>query len=108
MESEKPAAGFVVIWEFHVLFNRTKEFETVYGPEGNWAQFFRKSHAYVRTELVRDLNDSSRYLTVDLWTSQTAYEEFRRQHAAEYEKIDVQCSNLTERETEIGRFEPVD
>ena len=107
MALKKPAAGFVVIWEFCVRSGQTIEFETVYGPEGDWAQFFRKSHDYTQTELVRDLSRSSRYLTMDAWTSQNAYEEFRRQHAAEYEKIDEQCSNMTERETEIGRFQPV-
>ena len=32
-----------------------EQFERVYGPEGDWAQFFRTGRGYVGTELLRDV-----------------------------------------------------
>lgn len=82
-------------------------FEQVYGGDGAWAQLFRNAEGYLRSELVHDLEDSSRYLTFDFWTSRSAYVRFREQNSIAYQAIDQQCEALTEREAEVGRFEPV-
>ncbi len=97
----------MIVWEFRVRAGLVEGFEQVYGPEGRWAQFFRTGKEYVGTELVRDAKDPRRYVTLDFWTSRAAYENFRRQHLAEYEAIDTQCEQMTETESELGRFERV-
>jgi hypothetical protein len=43
-------------------------------------------------------------LTLDFWTSQKSYEDFRQRSAARYAAIDAECEALTESEVEIGRF----
>src|SRR5207253_4663612 len=60
------------------------EFERVYGPEGDWAQFFRSGRGYVGTELLRDLENPGRYLVVDRWDSAEAYNAFVAAHRDEY------------------------
>ena len=95
---------YLVIWEFHVRRGMEAAFERHYGPEGTWAQLFRKGEGFVATELSRDLKKPGRYLTLDFWSSEKAHEIFREQHAARYKEIDAECEEMTESEAEIGRF----
>ena len=96
--------GYLVIWEFRVRRGMEEMFEKHYGPAGTWAQLFRKGEGFIATELSRDLERPGRYLTLDFWSSQKAYENFREQHAARYKEIDAECEAMTESEAEIGRF----
>ena len=55
-------------------------FEHAYGPEGEWAQFFRSGRGYVGTELLRDVGEPDRYLVIDRWESSEAYNAFVAEH----------------------------
>jgi hypothetical protein len=44
------------------------------------------------------------YVTLDFWTSQKAYEAFRKRHLDQYSALDQRCEEMTENEREIGRF----
>jgi heme-degrading monooxygenase HmoA len=96
--------GFLVIWEFTVRAGQERTFEQVYGPEGDWANLFRKDSSYLGTELVREVKGARKYLTLDYWTSERTYNTFRQSHAVEYKAIDAKCEALTESEREIGRY----
>ncbi|HET7567937.1 MAG TPA: antibiotic biosynthesis monooxygenase [Gaiellaceae bacterium] len=83
------------------------EFERVYGPEGEWAQFFRQGRGYVGTELLRDLEQPGRYLVVDRWESAEAYNEFAAEHRDEYvRRVDETRFNY-DSELRFGTFENV-
>ena len=97
----------VIMWEFQVKKGGEAEFARVYGPSGEWAQFFRRGQGYLGTELLRDTANPQRYVTIDRWTSSTAYEAFRAQWADEYAMLDQRCEALTERETPLGSLMPV-
>ena len=99
--------GYLLIWEFHVKPGSRPQFERIYGSQGEWAGFFRQDPNYYGTDLVRDPSKPGRYVTLDYWTSRTAYEDFRRLNAADYEKIDEHCEQLTEREVALGAYERV-
>jgi heme-degrading monooxygenase HmoA len=99
--------GYLVMWEFKVRAGMQKRFEKAYGPGGDWARFFSKDASYITTELVRQLKAARTYVTLDFWTSQEAYDAFRKQHFARYEALDQKCEGLTQREREIGRFKRV-
>jgi heme-degrading monooxygenase HmoA len=99
---------FVILWEFQVKSGLEKTFERVYGPEGDWARFFRHSPEYRGTRLVQDVATPRRYLTLDYWTTQSAFEAFRSEHAIEYERIDRRCESLTENERHISSIEVPD
>jgi heme-degrading monooxygenase HmoA len=104
--SSKPSRKeweFLVIWEFLVREGMEKRFERIYGAHGDWVQLFARDSGYIRTELVHESNSAS-YLTLDFWTSETAYDAFRKQHRAEYKTIDLKCEGITKTEREIGRF----
>ena len=103
------AGEYVIVWEFRVQQAREAEFVQKYGPEGEWARFFRgtpgnMSPGYIRTELVRDVAIDFRYLTLDYWKSEEEFKRFREQNLAEYERLDKEFEGLTESETRLGAF----
>jgi heme-degrading monooxygenase HmoA len=80
-------------------------FERVYGPQGEWVRLFRGDGRYRGTRLLRDVGAARVYVTVDSWESREAYEEFRRDNATEYEKLDRECEGLTVSENHLGEYE---
>ncbi|MBZ5525878.1 MAG: antibiotic biosynthesis monooxygenase [Acidobacteriia bacterium] len=100
------AAGsqYVIVWEFRIRREVEAEFVEKYGPEGDWARFFRRSRGYLRTELVRDVADDFRFLTLDYWQTEEEFNEFRKQNLAGYERLDRELESLTEQETRLGAF----
>ena len=101
-----PRVGFLVVWEFQVRPGLEACFESVYSSSGVWAQLFARDPNFVRSELQRDLRQPGRYLTLDLWSSEAAYDAFMQGHQAEYHTIDKECEGMTEGEKLIGRFTP--
>lgn len=95
---------FVIVWEFRARAGREREFETAYGSGGAWAQFFKHGTSYLGTILHRDVDNGNRYITIDYWISQEAFELFRNEHHREYEELDRQMKDLTEHELKIGAF----
>jgi heme-degrading monooxygenase HmoA len=104
MASLQTGWAYLIIWEFYVREGRESRFEQIYGPEGDWARLFSRSREYRGTQLSRDSRNSRRYVTLDFWSSDNAYHEFRQQYQAEYQAMDRNCEELTEREAEIGTF----
>ena len=94
----------MVVWEFKIRPGVEAEFIEKYGPEGAWARFFRQSEGYIRTELVKDVTAERRFLTLDYWKSEEEFNRFRKQHLAEYERLDKEFEGLTEQETRLGAF----
>ena len=95
---------FVIVWEFRVRADEVGPFLAAYGPEGAWAQLFRKSAGYLGTELLQDEWDKRRFVTVDRWNSAAAYEDFQWHHQAAYEALDRSCQGWLESERRIGVF----
>ena len=83
------------------------EFERVYGPEGEWAAFFRGAPGYVGTELLKDVEIPGRYLVIDRWDSREAYNAFVTEHRDEYIRRVDETAFHYERELRIGTFENV-
>ena len=100
-----PAAGHVIVWEFRVQPPTRAEFLQHYGPDGSWAQLFRRAPGFRGTELLHDPHDPQRYFTLDHWDSETAFVSFRDQFAREYETLDATCAACIEAESLLGRFE---
>jgi len=94
----------VIVWEFRISSAKRRAFERAYGPDGEWAKFFRKGKGFLGTELIRDANDAGRYLTLDFWKSRKDYERFKRQNREMYQLIDQRCEAFTTKESEIGQF----
>jgi heme-degrading monooxygenase HmoA len=95
---------FVALWEFEVKPGSEEKFEKVYGAEGAWAKLFLRDSQYRGTRMVKDVERERVYLTLDFWETREAYEEFKNENAAEYERIDRECEALTVREIKLDEF----
>jgi heme-degrading monooxygenase HmoA len=83
------------------------EFERVYGPTGDWAEFFRGGRGYVGTELLRDVESAGRYLVVDRWESADAYNAFVAEHRDEYMRRTDETRFYHDQELHLGTFQNV-
>lgn len=92
-----------ILWTYRIEPGRAALFEAIYGPEGDWAQLFRRAHGYRGTELLRE--GDGRYATIDRWDSAADFERFKRHFAEDYERLDARCETLTETEEFIGAFD---
>jgi heme-degrading monooxygenase HmoA len=97
--------GYLILWEYEVRPGLEAQFEAIYESSGTWARLFSSSSMYYGTYLHPDANHPRRYSTLDLWASASAFEEFQKQHSAEYAALDRECEKLTLSEKQIGRFE---
>jgi len=95
----------MIIWEYQVKVDHVADFETIYASNGAWAELFRKDGGYFGTELLQDLDDAQRYITIDRWVSSRAHETFLAQWHDEYEALDAYCKGLTEQEALLGKWE---
>ena len=96
----------VSIFEYEVEPAGRDRFERAYGPEGEWAAFFRTGDGYLGTELHRSEGDPARYLVIDRWFSADAYSAFLDEHRSEYDDRSRATATLYRREIVVGRFTP--
>ncbi len=82
-------------------------FEQVYGPDGEWAQFFRQGAGYIGTELLRDLEEADRYMVIDRWESIEAYNAFIAEHQVEYLRRSDESRLYYIAELRFGAFENI-
>ena len=95
---------FLILWEFEVKQGEETAFEKVYGPQGQWAQLFRRDPKYLQTKLLKDPSRSRIYFTLDFWNSQDAYNHFKETNQDAYAKLDRAMESLTIRERNLGYF----
>ena len=95
---------YLIVWEYRVKIDSTGDFERIYGEHGDWVKLFQTESGYAGTELLQDEQDPQRYLTIDRWESQDAYEQFHMQRQDEYETLDAKCRELTESESLLGKW----
>lgn len=84
-----------------------EEFERVYGPNGEWAEFFRAAPGYVGTELLREVENPGRYLLIDRWESREAFERFSADRQAEYFRRSEDSAVHYLQELRLGAYENV-
>ena len=102
------SAGYVLVWEFEVASDRREAFERMYGADGGWVRLFRLADGFLGTTLLCSPGQPARYLTIDRWTDADAYERFRREHRADYARLDQAGEQLTVAEREIGAYADVE
>ena len=92
---------------FSYEVSEAAEFERVYGPDGEWAAFFRAGRGYVGTELLRDVEQPGRFLVIDRWESREAYNAFVEANRVEYMRRVDETAFLYVQELRTGTFESV-
>ena len=84
-----------------------EEFARVFGPDGEWAQFFRQGVGYIGTELLHDVDEPQRHLVIDRWESADAYNAFLAEFQAEYLRRSDEARFYYIQELRFGTFENV-
>lgn len=76
---------FVRIWKFRVKKELQSDFEKAYGPEGSWADLFKRAEGFIGTELLRRYSEDAIYVTIDRWASKANFGSFISEFAIDYE-----------------------
>ena len=98
--------AFAAVFAYEVASGDDGAFEAVYGPDGEWARYFRGADGYRGTELLRATGSGGlSYIVIDRWDSAAAYERFLAEHEAEYGRRNRAAGRLYRRETVLGRFD---
>jgi quinol monooxygenase YgiN len=96
-----------VLWQFRAKPDKVEQFEHDYGPDGVWAQLFRRSPHYERSVLLRDPSEAASYVVIDIWKDEASYHAFKKEFREEYQRIDRQCEALTVEEKPLGILDEV-
>jgi len=96
---------YCYVWSYVVRPESVPAFRIAYGPDGDWAEFFRRDPTYLRTDLLRDRNNPTRFMTLDFWSSREACVSFQERFAAEYGALDKSFEHLTIEEVHLGDFD---
>jgi heme-degrading monooxygenase HmoA len=97
--------SFVAVFLYEVEPATAQAFEAAYGSRGDWARFFEHGEGYAGTELWRAPgSDVHRYLAIDHWQSEDAYEAFLYAHADEYRRRSASAARLYISERALGRY----
>ena len=95
---------FAYVWSFRVPAENGETFIRLYGPDGEWVALFRRGAGYLETHLYRSADDAERYLTVDRWESESAFNRFREEFDEEYGRLERLGEGLTSEEERLGEF----
>ena len=82
-------------------------FEEAYGPDGEWARFFRSGDGYIGTELLHDVEEPDRYLVIDRWESTDAYNAFLAANQTEVLRRTDEARFHFIQELRFGTFENI-
>ena len=96
---------FVILWHFEVKPGNDAGFQKAYGPDGDWAQLFRRDAHFRGTQLLHDSSQDHCYFTLDFWLSEIAYRAFLAAHRSAYDQLDTTFAELTLRERHVLSFE---
>jgi heme-degrading monooxygenase HmoA len=97
----------VIALVFRYEVREPEEFERAYGPNGDWAEFFRRGGGFIGTELLRDLEEPERFLVIDRWESAEAYNAFLAANNDEYLRRADEARLHYVQELRFGTFENV-
>lgn len=80
------------VWEYDVPVSSLDAFVAAYGPDGAWARLFARGPGFLGTELFRSTDLALRFLTVDRWADEEAWQTFLRSHRAAYDALDAELT----------------
>ncbi len=99
---------YCYVWSYVVRPECLPAFRTAYGPDGDWVRLFQRDPEYIRTNFLGDLENPTRFMTIDFWTSREAFLSFRDRFRSEFEALDKSFDRLTVQESHLGDFRVLD
>jgi hypothetical protein len=82
------------------------QFERIFGPEGIWPEFLKRSRQYLGSMLHLQSQAERRFRLQDYWISHLGFEAFRRIHQLDCDKLEqfIRREELVLREELLGAF----
>jgi len=93
-----------IVWEFAVKDEARGLFELAYGPGGAWSKLFANYPGFRGATVLRDVRNPGRYLTIDVWETESQREQALDEHQVEYSELEMEFEKWTESKTEVGVF----
>ncbi len=97
-----------VVWQFDIRAGQEKEFEHLYGADGEWTKLSRRSRSFLGSSFLRDLASETRYLLVEYWGEMVVYEKHLADFGDEVIELRQQRERLVERMETVGVFTALD
>src|SRR5215510_12314589 len=97
-----------VMWQFDVKKGREKEFESLYGADGDWTALNRQTRSYLGSSFLNDQNRSSRYLLIEYWSEMIVYEQHRAFKSDAIASLEQRSHALVESVEPLGIFSALD
>jgi heme-degrading monooxygenase HmoA len=97
-----------IMWQFDVKNGREKEFEQLYGADGEWTAVNRHTRSYLGTSFLHDQNRSSRYVVVEYWSEMLVYEQHRTSRSAAIASLEDRSRTLVDAVEPLGIFTALD
>lgn len=94
-----------VLYRYRVHPAQAKAFEHAYGAAGPWAKSFAASPGFRRTRLFQHRSEPGIYVSIDVWETKADFDNFRREHAEAYARLDRELHLLYLEEHLLGYYE---
>jgi len=92
---------YVRVWEYEVPRDRTGEFAAAYAVDGLWGELFGQAVGYLGTELYHDSARPGRFLTIDRWRDERAWQAFLADFRPDYETLDTRLEGIAAAERSL-------
>lgn len=93
-----------VMWQFDVKKGKEKEFEELYGADGDWTALSRQTRSYLGSSFLQDQNESTRYLLIEYWSEMIVYEQHRAFRSEAIASLEERSRALVDSIEPLGIF----
>lgn len=97
-----------IVWRFDIQAGTGKEFERLYGADGEWTKLSRRSRSFLGSSFLRELGADTRYVLVEYWGEMVVYEKHLADFGDEVNALEEQRHRLVERMENLGVFTALD
>ena len=93
-----------MMWEISVKEQARGQFELAYGPGGAWSKLFGRCAGFRGITLLRDANNSQRYVAIEIWDAEEQRAQALVERDAEHATLIASLSEWVEAINELGTF----
>lgn len=97
-----------VVWQFQVKPERRKDFERLYGADGDWTAVSRRSRSFIGSSFLREFTSEPTYVLVEYWSEMLPYERHLVDLSDEIAALERSRDEMLVSTTPLGVFTALD
>src|SRR5689334_5803823 len=97
-----------IMWQFEIKSGHQREFEELYGADGEWTAMNRQTRSYLGTSFLHDQNSPSRYVVIEYWSEMLVYEQHRSARSTAVTALEKRSATLVDSIEPLGVFTALD